>query len=156
MNRHSIPILCFVLAGTAFAQGVYKWTDDQGKVHYGDGQRAPSNGTKTTIRGSVATDNGNVQRGEGQGAPSSVSKTAIRGLETSDTGNLQNCLAMARGMADKKNPSPAEIRADSKALLDLCPGTAYDCVTYIERPESNDCKAVPLTGPIMRNRTLAR
>lgn len=61
-------------------------------------------------------------------------------------------------MVDKESMTPSQIRADSKQLLDLCPNTAYECVTYLERPEGNSCKAVPMpaNGHITINRTYRR
>jgi hypothetical protein len=129
MNKFYIPVLCLLLLNSAFAQGIYKWTDETGKVHYGDRVGVPQTGTKTAIKGSEPPP---------------------------ESSNLQTCLGMARVMADKKNSSPSEVRADSKNLLNLCPGTAYECVTYLERPESNNCKAMALIGPILKNQTFRR
>ena len=115
-------------AGATCGQTVYKWTDETGKVHYGDKDNSPQNSKQVTIRPPAQS---------ASPPPAGASGAPV-------AGNLQTCLAMARTMVEVKNPTPAQIRADSKQLLGICPDTAYECVSYIERPEANNCRAVPL------------
>lgn len=92
-------------------------------------------------------------------APVDVSRAENGGTTANaNAGTPQTCLKLARAMVDKKDMNPARIRADSKQLLDLCPSTAYECVTYIQRPEANNCKAVPMQpgGSIVSNNTYTR
>lgn len=79
-------------------------------------------------------------------------------MSAPEASNVQKCLLLARVMVDKKNSTPDEIRSDSKQLLGLCPGIAYDCTSYVERPERNNCRAVPMraNGHITTNNTHRR
>jgi len=125
--------LILFICEPAFAESIYKWTDENGKVHYGDNKDASKTNTQR-IR-VIGASSSNVSASENNNNSTPI-----------DAGALQRCLAMARNMVNKKTTNPSEIRADSKSLLDICPGTAYECVTYIERPEANSCKAVPMTS----------
>jgi hypothetical protein len=132
------------LISNAHAQPIYKWTDQSGQVHYGDSDSSAKNSKQITISQPPATS---------QQPPNSPGA-----IEAPKAGNLQACLSLARSMVDNRNMTPSEIRAQSKQLLGLCPGTAYECVTYLERPEGNSCKAVPLVpnGHMTFNRTYRR
>lgn len=141
--------LILIVCEPAFAESIYKWTDENGKVHYGDNKDASKTNTQR-IR-VIGASSSNVSTGA---SSNNVSASENNNNSTPiDAGALQRCLAMARTMVNKKTTNPSEIRADSKSLLDICPGTAYECVTYIERPEANSCKAVPMTsgGSITNN-----
>jgi hypothetical protein len=152
MKRYFVLGFLLCLCGTATA-GVFKWTDENGKVHYGDKNDNTKNGTELRVKAPEAP----VQKESASGATSSE-KLPEQGQATTQAANLQQCLQMARAQADKNSMSPAEIRADSKKLLDLCPATSYSCVTYLERPEANKCSAEPMQpgGSILRNKTYRR
>lgn len=136
-------LLC-LLVTNAHAQPVYKWTDESGQVHYGDSDSQAKNSKQVSISQPPPINKLPPSNPGANGVPK--------------TGNLQACLSLARSMVDDRNMTPSEIRAQSKQLLELCPGTAYECVTYLERPEGNSCKAVPLVpnGHITFNRTYRR
>lgn len=52
MNRASLSLLALLLAGTGAPAAVYRWTDDSGRVHYGD--RPPAGGgAQLTMPGSA-------------------------------------------------------------------------------------------------------
>ena len=138
----NISLICFALLlyGTAFADDIYKWTDENGKVHYGDRINDPKNGTKIVIKvPEISTNKTSTSATENRNLPLSAGSPAKVEPKTEE-----KCLEMARIMMKKTDPTPDGIRADSKQLLDMCPGLAYQCFTYIERPEKNSCKTVPL------------
>lgn len=143
--------IALFVCGSAIAEGIYKWTDENGKVHYGDRNDTKKNSTQIIVRTPAR-----VPDKEG------VSGTDVNGngsnSTTTDEGNLQRCLVMARTMVNKKDSTPSEVRADSKQLLDMCPATAYNCVTYTKSPEKNNCTAVTMqpNGSITRNTTYNR
>jgi hypothetical protein len=155
MTKYLIFGLVALLCGSTYADAVYKWTDENGKVHYGGATESARNSTNRTA----------VSVADAPPEPAGGSTTAREGIPRksgspipAENASLQTCLTMARAMVDKKNPTPPAIRADSRKLLDLCPQTAYECVTYIERPERNSCSAVPMkaNGNITNNRTYTR
>lgn len=154
MKNYFVLAYLLMVCSTALADSIYKWTDSSGKVHYGDRNVESSNAVKIVVKApEVPSSKADAVAPESEGRSGDTGTAA-----TSDMTNLQKCLAMARTMVNKVNTSPPEVRADSKNLLDLCPGTAYECVTYIERPESNNCKAVPMmpNGRITNNRVYRR
>lgn len=55
--KHLLLIQLSLCAGLACAQQVYKWTDENGKVHYGDQNTAPSKSRQVEIK-----DNGPKQQ----------------------------------------------------------------------------------------------
>ncbi len=152
MNKFFVLGFLLCLCGTA-AAGVFKWTDENGKVHYGDKSEDTKKGTrlKTTAPEVPVTKEAPI---------GSTSRDQIQenGTVVKQVDNLQKCLQMARIQANKNSMNQAEIRADSKMLLDLCPATSYSCVTYLERPEANKCAAEQLQpgGSIIRNTTYRR
>lgn len=89
-----------------------------------------------------------------KGVSESVTPVAVSSNDEVKLVASEKCLGIAREMADKKKMIPSEIRAVSKELLDTCPGVAYECVTYVRKPEDNKCTGVPLTlnGGILKNR----
>ncbi len=127
-------VLFLFLSSAAFAGTFVKWTDEHGVVHYGERDSANHSGTQVTTHPDAATPANSDAENSASG-PSSVSPEA-----------LQGCLATARTMAENKNMSPAYIRARSDQLLSACPGTAYECTNYIDRPSATTCKPVPFTG----------
>jgi hypothetical protein len=133
--------LSLLLSTTAFADTVYKWVDEKGQVHFGDKSDAPKNSTKMAIK---------VPENTPTPAPDPAAKAALAQASAPpapgkiDDATMQKCLEMGGKMARNPNLTPPEIRAESKKLLDLCPGTAYECVFYVEHPQDNKCKAVPL------------
>jgi hypothetical protein len=152
MKRYIALGFLLCLCGNASA-GIFKWTDENGKVHYGDKNDNANNGTQLKIKVPETP----VQKESATGTTTSE-KLPEDGQATKQVANLQKCLQMARAQADKHSMNPAEIRADSKKLLELCPDTSYSCVTYIERPQANNCTAEPMEagGSIIRNNTYRR
>jgi hypothetical protein len=131
MKKYFSLVVILLSCAAALAQGVYKWKDASGKVHYGDQGQAPENSVAIKTLGTSAP------------APAA------------DSSNLSSCLQMARSMADDRNPTPAGIRAQSQQLLSLCPNTAYQCKSYTRQPERNSCDAVAMSpgGQILSHRT---
>jgi Domain of unknown function (DUF4124) len=151
MKDYFVCVGLFCLCSIASAQGIYKWTDENGKVHYSDKNDAPQKNTQTVKL---------APGGQASSAPAGAGASSAGGTPGSNTSpgtlnaaTLDNCLAMARSMADKNRQTPTDSRADIKRLLDMCPNTAYECVTYSERPEGNSCRAVPLQpgGSLLKN-----
>lgn len=74
-SRLSTLIACLIVAnisGFASAQGVYKWVDKDGKVHYGDKRNAPNATKESDIKaskmpGTVGVTPAMIERGTGQG-----------------------------------------------------------------------------------------
>jgi len=150
MKKYFVGVFVLFLCSTAFATSLYKWTDEKGVVHYGD--KDDSKGSAQQITTQPAPPPPAVA-GATAATPATQQNTA-----SVDPGALQTCLSMARSMADNSNMTPPEIRAESKKLLDLCPGTAYQCSTYLSHPADNTCKAVQMApgGSIVSNSTYRR
>lgn len=151
MRRFLLCQALVLLCAAASAQPIHKWTDENGRVHYGDRHSSPEGSPVTSIKSPT-------QAGTPAPTPAASAAAPARDLAKApwtEPAQLQACLVMARAMADSKNPTPAQVRAQSKELLALCPDTSYDCVSYLSQPERNACKAVPFppSGAMVSNRT---
>lgn len=151
MTRLLPPAALLVACTFAFAQPVYKWTDENGHVHYGDRNDAPQAKTGTTLN--LRARGAQPAASAGQGAASATDTVRASLPESS---NLQRCLGMARAMADSGDTTPAVVRQKSRELLELCPDTAYDCTTYPRQPDRNTCQSSRLQagGHILTNRVM--
>lgn len=150
-TAYSFLLACLVSC-TANADTVYKWVDENGRVHYGEKSQAPKNSSKIAIK---VPENTPEPVAKAASMPTASSASASGKI---DDATLQKCLELGSKMARNQKLTPPEIRAESKKLLDLCPATAYECVSYVERPQDNSCKAVPMKpgGNITTHRVLQR
>lgn len=149
-HRRMTRLFAFValLAACTLAspQGIYKWTDSSGHVHYGDRNDAPQGNAGTTL---------NIQGRATRVEPPAAGESKATATSLPESSNLQRCLGLARAMADSRDTTPAVVRAQSQELLSLCPDTAYECSSYPRQPDRNNCQAVRMQtgGHIMTNRT---
>lgn len=156
MTRLLLCQVLILLCTSASSQTIHKWTDENGRVHYGDRSEAAKGRPTTTVDVPISppTPIPSLQppRPMATGSPAAEE---VGQPPSARQPNLPKCLVMARAMADAKDLTPADIRARSKELLSLCPNIAYACVSYASQPDSNACEAVPYRpgGGIVSNRT---
>ena len=142
---HCQPLVLCLAAGwmylavhVANAAEVYKWTDENGQVHFGDRQSAPENGQKLDIKSQPQS-----------GKPSQATPAPIQ---------------LPQGKSTPADPS--QVRPGCQDLIDqiakvkpgtnwqslyqefnaTCPGIAYECNNYRTHPENNKCEWVKRTG----------
>lgn len=141
-----LPIaLCLT---TASAQGIYKWTDANGKVHYGDRAGAPESSKKldvpvtapkaSTPPPSLATD----ARRRAPAAPSPNSQKKSVPVAPAAVG------PQCKGLVDKIAAVPAGKNWEDlyRQYQSACPGIAYECVEYQSSPQNNQCTWVERVG----------
>lgn len=156
MTRLLLCQVLIFLCASASSQTIHKWTDESGRVHYGDRSEAAKGKptTKIDVPVSPPTPIPSTQPPRPMAAGSPAAEEVVQPPSTPQA-NLPKCLVMARAMADSKDLTPADIRARSKELLSLCPNIAYACVSYVSQPASNACEAVAYRpgGGIVSHRT---
>lgn len=94
-------LLTLAVTGTVFGSEIYKWVDEDGGVHYGDRPTGEATEEHLTIR-SQPTDTGAVQARVDQ----RQSTQAVR--------------ARAKARAEEDQPSPEELRAQTKKRAEQC------------------------------------
>ena len=104
--RQLLPIVLVLIAGTAGAEGVYKWVDAQGRTHFGStpppGQRTDKVNTRSS--GSDAAPSASGQRSwQEQLELSSQRRQLARDKEQADARaedeNRQNCVSAREALA---------------------------------------------------------
>jgi Domain of unknown function (DUF4124) len=144
------------MALSVHAADVYKWTDANGKVHYGDRQHATPSAAEMKIEvppppppplAASKPERKRVRR-----APAET-PSAPNALPPSPT--TLACESIALDWAQQRNLSPQQNRDYIQKLQRQCPGMAFDCTSYTDDPASNRCRAMAETpgGNLMENRT---
>jgi hypothetical protein len=160
MNRfHSTSMLYLcasfaMFCATAHAQELYKWTDANGKVHYGDRAAAPETHKKMHV---IAT-----ARSQPQAVAAPVTAPLRRSpppahpnfAETSAPVSPGRVGPACKSLIDKIAAVPAG--QNWEALFQqfdrACPGIAYECVEYQSSPQNNRCTWVERSGSRVLNR----
>jgi len=154
MTSHPL-ILCLAaclaysaLIHVANADEVYKWTDANGQVHFGDRRSAPSN-SQQVVKPQPASDqrtppaqsqSGNLSQPSPAPIPSAQSKPTPADPSQAPPG----CQDLIDQIA-KVQPGTNWQSLYQKFNVD-CPGIAYVCNTYRTHPEKNKCEWVPRTS----------
>lgn len=146
----AILVFAFFASGSphADAQDIYKWTDANGKVHYGDRAAAPDSGQKMYL--SVTPPGGAV-------APSpSVSRQRQASREKSVPVTPERVAPACKGLIDQIAAVPAGRNWEAlyRRFDSACPGIAYECTEYESSPQNNRCIWVERSGSrvLSRNR----
>ena len=153
MNRsHSVISAVLAIAisslfcSSARAQEIYKWTDANGKVHYGDRAAAPESSKKISVKAAPPAPPPAV--------PTPAAPSQPRAEVKSVPANPALVGPMCKGLIDKI----AVVQAGQKweALYrefdSACPGIAYECVDYQSSPQNNRCSWVIRTGGTVHKR----
>lgn len=132
-----LAAVVFCLSGPgAHAQEIYKWTDANGKVHYGDRAAAPDASQKIHVAGAPAA------------LPSPTQPAALALPQPQPDKKTKSVLvnsallgSACKGLIDKIAAVPAGQgwQALSCEFSSACPGIAYECVEYVSSPQNNQC-----------------
>jgi hypothetical protein len=138
----AILVLAFSASGSlrAYAQDIYKWTDANGKVHYGDRAAAPDSGQKMHI--SVTPPGGAV-------VPSpSVSRRRQASKEKSVPVPAERVAPVCKALIDQIAAVPAGRNWEAlyRQFDSACPGIAYECTEYESSPQNDRCTWVERSG----------
>ena len=117
----------------AQAQEIFKWTDANGKVNYGDRAAAPDASQKIHVAAPTAT------------RPLLLPPDPRQKSVPVDPARVG---AACKGLIDKIGavPSGQSWRALSRDFNSTCPGIAYECVEYVSNPQNNHCNWIERKG----------
>lgn len=136
------------------AQEIYKWTDENGKVHFSDRATAPADSKKVNIKvpppnptpptsaGSDKLNPANIPARTAPPRPNSDGAKKSIPVDPSKVG--PKCPGLIDQIAKVKRGTPWEALA--KEFNEACPGITYECINYRSRPENNTCTWVERTG----------
>lgn len=133
--RYLICILFLALCHHAtYAQKIYKWTDENGKTHYGD---------KPAVKGKNKVMIMNKKKSPTTKPLSSGDEEKVLDEEalSASEANVSKCLAIAREAAALPESAHAERKNLFKELQFFCPNKVYDCTSYRVNPDDVICKA---------------
>ncbi|MEW6761896.1 MAG: DUF4124 domain-containing protein [Pseudomonadota bacterium] len=149
-----VTLLSVLSAAHASAQEIYKWTDANGKVHYGDRAAAPENSTKMTLRlpppsqpEAAPVSGGNAQRGLAVRPQSNPQEKSVP-VDPARVGPL--CQSLIGKIAAV--PAGGNWENLYRQFDAACPRIAYECVEYESRPQDNRCHWVERSGSRVLNR----
>jgi hypothetical protein len=137
VSRFAACCLCSASIDAATAAEIYKWTDANGQVHFGDRQSAPETGQKIDVPvqqpqpGSVAAPP-SIQLPKGKSTPADPSQVRP---------GCQDLMDQIAKVKPGTNWQPLYRKFDAE-----CPGIAYECNNYLTHPENNKCEWVKRTG----------
>lgn len=138
----AILVLAFFASGSPYAdaQDIYKWTDANGKVHYGDRAAAPDSGQKMHV--SVTPPSGSVA------PPPSVSNPRPGAKGKSVPADPARVAPACKGLIDRIAAVPAGRNWEAlyRQFDSACPGIAYECTEYESSPQNNRCIWVERSG----------
>jgi hypothetical protein len=141
------PLVLCVTACLAFsasihvanADEVYKWTDANGQVHFGDRRSAPSNGQKVDVKSQPAPEQ---RRAQPAPAPSQSQQAQSKPADASQA--PPGCQDLIDQIS-KVQPG-TNWQSLYRQFNASCPGIAYVCNNYRTHPENNKCEWVRRTG----------
>jgi hypothetical protein len=132
----------------ADAQDIYKWTDANGKVHYGDRAAAPDQGKKLQV--SVTPPSGSVAPLPSASSPRPATKGKSVPVDPA------RVAPACKGLIDQIAAVPAGRNWEAlyRQFDSACPGIAYECTEYESSPQNNRCTWVERAGSrvLSRNR----
>ncbi len=139
-------VFCLTSAA-ASAQEIFKWTDANGKVHYGDRAGAPESSKKILVPlaspneppASPAAAGGGQRRAP---APSPYAQKKSVPVAPAAVG------PQCQGLVDKIAAVPAGKNWEQlfRQYESACPGIAYECVEYQSSPQKNQCTWIERVG----------
>jgi len=156
MNRFhpfAAALLAAALSGAlcagAHAQAVYKWTDADGKVHYGDRAAAPQDSKQLDVPvaapppAAPAAGPANLQRRP----PPATPRQSVP-VDPARVGPA------CKGLIDRIAAVPAGQNWEGlyRQFDSACPGIAYECVEYASSPQNDRCVWVERSGSRVLNR----
>jgi len=142
MSRYLIYVLLLIIPATVFAQKVYKWTDANGKTHYGDKPGQATQSKKVILKTNKRTPKPAPSKIESEAlAEEAAADTAATGVEAQP--NFDQCISLAKQKAKLRQPFSPKSESLHKKLKSLCPNTSFTCYDYSYTPSKSSCTAKP-------------
>ncbi|MBC3872537.1 DUF4124 domain-containing protein [Undibacterium flavidum] len=142
------------------AQEVYKWKDENGKIHYGDRSKAPVTSKKADIKVlapatvPVKLDETNAKKDLGSAKSTTVARPPkVDENKGSKTVDPSRVAPRCQGIVDEiaKVPPGTPWMGLAQEFSQTCPGLTYECITSKSRPETNRCNWVEKIGNTITN-----
>jgi hypothetical protein len=146
-----------LLQPLCYAQAVYKWTDANGKVHYGDARQAPNNSKKIAEKDVVAEASSASSIMNSKDSKKSVPESAdgkaeFQAFQGISAERIQKCSRIAKEVLlmqfDTSNMAKDSIR--HRTLLDqiraTCTGTGFECTLSRINPKKDRCEPFAWKG----------
>ncbi|MBC3873675.1 DUF4124 domain-containing protein [Undibacterium flavidum] len=150
----AVMLVAFVVLSPTHAQQVKKWTDKDGKVHYGDAMNAPAKSESVRVAANsngYSTDVPKTSESSKKAAPDIKKKggeiDAKFGLPVEA---INQCIAYAKEYA--RVPRQEGKLGDSKAtgliaqISKSCPNVEISCTIKTQSPQDDRCEAIKPTS----------
>lgn len=147
-----VAILSLSSSGIA-AQEIYKWTDSNGKVHYGDRSGAPENSAKMNVTftppNSLTTAPPSAAGSVGRPPLQAQLEPPKKAVPVDPAVVAPEC----KGLIEKIAAVPVGKNWESlsRQFNQACPGIAYECVEYQSHPQNNRCIWIKRSGSNLLN-----
>lgn len=137
-----VAALSGLSCAAAQGQDMYKWTDENGRVHYGDRAAAPGNSQKMQV--TAAPPLPPAPRANSPQLPRVGSRTQQKSMPV-DPGRVAPA---CKGLIDRIAAVPAGKNWESlyREFDSACPGIAYECLEYQSNPQNNRCTWIERSG----------
>lgn len=135
MNKFTFLVLsmCFMAQGIQAGE-IYKWTDENGKVHFGDKSNAPKQSQEVIVKPVSGT-----------GAmPSTYNVKPSQEQAKTKEGELASPeIKMCQELAEQSvlEKSIEQKKAIMQHIISICPNWRFDCRTSPRQPQKNSCIA---------------
>lgn len=151
--RSVAALMLAVFIHPANATEVYKWTDANGQIHFGDRLSAPANGKKIDVKSQPTSEPTEKQRGASKPPqtnsqpPSNASPSHAykgKGKPVDPSRVAPSC----QDLIDQISRVKAGVNWQSlyQKFDATCPGISYECNTYRTHPENNQCTWIERRG----------
>ena len=138
-------LIVFSAVNVVQAQGIYKWTDAQGKVHYGDKQVAPQKSQK------IAETEVKVEAPRAKPGDKENPVAEVQAFGNVSAERIKKCIGFASEIA-RIDGSKDTIKSMSRIsnlhdkIRMTCSYTGFDCLIDDARPEENRCSPFVWNG----------
>ena len=155
----SLLVLLALAANVASSQDIYKWKDENGKVHYGAQSAAPDHSKKLDIKNARPAESPPVNA---RPALVIINENRPKAQTDAELARLIPALSAPQRRAylatQSVSADPASVGPRCKGLMEeimkvksgpwrtqsdnfnnACPGIAYECTEFTRSPEHNHC-----------------
>jgi len=126
-----------LLSANVFAGEIYKWTDENGKVHFGDKTNAPKQSQEVIVK-PVSGTGAMPKKYNFTPAPVNEAKNKTKEVEWNSP-EAARCEKLAKQFIAKE--SEKERGAIGRQIKAICPNLGFHCYTSRSEPQTNRCVA---------------
>ena len=132
-----VGLWLIVFAQVVGAGEIYKWTDENGKVHFGDKSNAPKQSQEVIVNPVSGT---GAMPSSYNFTPSPVNEEKNKTKEVAwDSPEAARCEKLAKQFITKE--SEKDRGAIGRQIKAICPNLRFQCYTSRSEPQTNRCVA---------------